>query len=209
MIGLLGRKIGMTHIFIEQGEMVPVTVIKVGPCYVVQKKTMDDDGYNAVQLGYEETKEKLLNKPKIGHLKKAKVGLLRHLREFRMAELSNYEVGQEVKVDLFKEGEIVNITGTTKGKGFTGVVKRWGFKGGKASHGSMFHRAPGSIGQGSSDPSRVFKGTKLPGRKGGKRFTVTKLKVIKVNLEKNLVLVRGAVPGNANGLVEIKRYKEI
>lgn len=204
MAGLLGRKIGMTQVYKEKGEVVPVTVIEAGPCFVVQKKTLDSDGYEAVQLGYKEVKEKLLNKPKMGHLKKAKVNLLKHLSEFKVSNIDEYEIGQEIKVDIFKEGELVKVTGTTKGKGFTGVIKRWGFKGGKASHGSMFHRAPGSIGRGSSDPSRVYKGTKLPGRKGGKKFTITKLRIVKVDLEKNLLLVKGSVPGNHDGLLKIK-----
>lgn len=204
MVGLLGRKIGMTQIYKEKGEIVPVTVIEAGPCFVVQKKTMDNDGYEAVQLGYKEVREKLLNKPKIGHLKKAKVNLLKYLSEFKVSKIDEYEIGQEIKVDIFKEGELVKVTGTTKGKGFTGVVKRWGFKGGRASRGSMFHRAPGSIGRGSSDPSRVYKGTKLPGRKGGKNFTVIKLRIVKVDPEKNLLLVKGSVPGNYDGLLKIK-----
>ncbi|MDI6785549.1 MAG: 50S ribosomal protein L3 [bacterium] len=205
MVGLLGRKISMTQVYKEQGEVIPVTVIEAGPCFVTQKKTKDSDGYEAVQLGYKETKEKLLNKAKIGHLKKAKVNLLKYLSEFKVSKIDEYEIGQEIKVNIFKEGELVKITGTTKGKGFTGVIKRWGFKGGRGSHGSMFHRAPGSIGRGSSDPSRVYKGTKLPGRKGGQRFTVTKLRVVQIDIERNLILVKGSVPGNHDGLLRIKR----
>lgn len=205
MAGLLGKKVGMTQVYKEEGKVIPVTVIEAGPCFVTQKKTKDSHGYEAVQLGYKETREKLLNKPKIGHLKKAKVSLLKYLGEFKVSKIDKYEIGQEIKVDIFKEGELVKITGTTKGKGFAGVIKRWGFKGGKGSHGSMFHRAPGSIGRGSADPSRVYKGTKLPGRKGGKKFTITKLKVIQIDPERNLLLIKGSVPGNQGGLLKIRR----
>jgi large subunit ribosomal protein L3 len=205
MVGLLGRKIGMTQIFGDQGKVIPVTIIKAGPCYVTQKKTLENDGYDAIQIGYENTREKLLNKPLLGHLRKANVGLLRYLSEFRVSNIEEYQLGQEIKVDIFKEGELVKVTGITKGKGFSGVIKRWGFKGGRASHGSMFHRAPGSIGRGSSDPSRVFKGTKLPGRKGGRSYTVKNLKIVKIDHEKGLLMVKGAVPGNRNGLLKIRK----
>lgn len=196
--GLIGKKIGMSQGFDQEGNVVPVTVIKAGPCTVIQKKTKDKDGYSALQLGLIEEKGiKKPTKPLLGHLKKSRVSPTKILREFSFDEQGDVKEGDQFFVDIFKEGEKVNVIGKSKGKGFAGVVKRWGFRGGKASHGSMFHRAPGSIGA-SAFPSRVFKGKKLPGHMGQQRVTVKKLTVIQADKENNLLVIKGAVPG-ANG----------
>jgi large subunit ribosomal protein L3 len=200
--GLIGRKLGMTQVFSEEGVTVPVTVIEVEPSVVVQKKTGEKDGYDAIQLGYGSVKPGRVTKPRQGHFKKAGTGLFRILREFN--NVGNYEAGQEIKADIFAPGEYVDIEGITKGKGFAGVVKRHGFGGGRATHGSMFHRAPGSIGA-SADPSRVFKGTKLPGQMGNEKKTVQNLLVWSVRPDRNVILVRGAVPGGRNSFVLIKQ----
>jgi large subunit ribosomal protein L3 len=202
--GLVGKKLGMTQVFDAQGKVVPVTVIEAGPCTVVQKKTIGKDGYDAVQLGFGQKKTHRVSKPMLGHFQKAGKGAFAALRELRVDAASAPEVGQEVRVDIFREGEYVDVTGQTIGRGFTGVVKRWGFKGGRASHGSMFHRAPGSIG-GSSWPSRVFKNMKMGGHYGNERVTVLNLQVVAIQPEKNLLLVRGAVPGAKNSLVFVRR----
>ncbi len=202
-IGIIGKKLGMTQIFSELGESVAVTVIEAEPSVVIQKKTRDIDGYDAVQLGFGRVKRKNVTKALQGHFNKADKGLFRLLREFRTAS-NAYELGQELKVDLFKVGDYVDVSGTSKGKGFAGVVKRHGFSGGRATHGSMFHRAPGSIGA-SADPSRVFKGKKLPGHMGSERVTIQNVIVWAVRPEQNLILVKGAVPGGKNGIVLIKR----
>lgn len=202
-IGIIGKKLGMTQIFSELGESVAVTVIEAEPSVVIQKKTRDIDGYDAVQLGFGRVKRKNVTKALQGHFNKADKGLFRLLREFRTAS-NAYELGQELKVDLFKVGDYVDVSGTSKGKGFAGVVKRHGFSGGRATHGSMFHRAPGSIGA-SADPSRVFKGKKLPGHMGSERVTIQNVMVWAVRPEQNLILVKGAVPGGKNGIVLIKR----
>ena len=202
-IGIIGKKLGMTQIFSELGESVAVTVIEAEPSVVIQKKTRDIDGYDAVQLGFGRVKRKNVTKALQGHFNKADKGLFRLLREFRTAS-NAYELGQELKVDLFKVGDYVDVSGTSKGKGFAGVVKRHGFSGGRATHGSMFHRAPGSIGA-SADPSRVFKGKKLPGHMGSERVTIQNVIVWAVRPEQNLILVKGAVPGGKNGIVMIKR----
>ncbi|MDI6727233.1 MAG: 50S ribosomal protein L3 [Smithellaceae bacterium] len=202
-IGLIGKKLGMTQVFIEEGEMVPVTVIEVEPSVVIQKKTKKVDGYDAYQLGYGRVKEKNVTKPRKGHFEKAGKGFFRLLREIKV-DAPDLEVGQEVRADIFAAGEYVDVVGTTKGKGFQGVIKRHGFSGGRATHGSMFHRAPGSIGA-SADPSRVFKGTKLPGQMGDVRKTVQNIRVVAVRPERNLLLLRGAVPGAKNGLIIIKQ----
>jgi large subunit ribosomal protein L3 len=202
---LLGKKIGMTQLFDESGKVVPVTVIEAGPCPVVQRKTAASDGYEAIQIGFRpELKEKKVTKPLKGHFEKAKVAPQKHLREFRLgaAGPSEYAVGQLLTVALFEVGEKVRVTGTSKGKGFQGGVKRWGYLGGPETHGSMFHRAPGSIGA-SSYPSRVFKGHHMPGRMGGASTTVKALRVVKIIPEQNLLLVRGAVPGPAGSLLTI------
>jgi large subunit ribosomal protein L3 len=203
-IGLLGKKLGMTQIFSKESGVIPITVIRAGPCVVVQKK--QQDGYHALQIGFEDVKR--VSKPLEGHFKRAGVEPKRFLREFIISEDDDhYEVGEVLKVDIFKEGDFVDITGISKGKGFAGVMKRWGFRGGKASHGSMFHRAPGSIGA-SADPSRVFKGSKLPGRMGGKRTTIQNLEIIKVDLSRNLLLVKGATPGRKDTLLIIQKAKK-
>ncbi len=201
--GLIGRKLGMTQLFWEDGSRIPVTVIEAGPCFVIQRKTKEKDGYNAIQIGFEPAKEKRVTKPRRGHMKKAGQGYFRVLREFHVDEPQGFEIGQELKSDIFEIGEYVDVIGTTKGRGFAGVVKRHGFHGGRASHGSMFHRAPGSIGA-SADPSRVFKGTRLPGRMGNERKTVQNLMVLGVQPERNLLIVHGAVPGHRNGIVMVR-----
>ncbi len=204
--GLLGRKVGMTHVFAEDGSQVPVTVLEAGPCTVVGIRTRAQDGYDALQLGFE-PKTKNVTKPMAGHFKKAGVAPMRVVREFRLEKgemLQGYQVGQTVTAELFKPGELVDVVGVTKGKGFQGGVKRHGWYGGDATHGSMFHRAPGSIGA-SSDPSRVWPGHRLPGRMGGDRRTILNLSVVRVLPEQNLVLVKGAVPGANGSLVMIRK----
>jgi len=203
MIGILGKKIGMTTVFANDGNAVPCTVIEAGPCYVTQIKSKETDGYEAVQLGFEEKKEKNSTKPLIGKFKKVKAPVLRHVKEVRDFPLENLKEGDQVKVDMFKEGDTVKVTGISKGKGFQGVVKRHGFAGGQRTHGqSDRQRAPGSIG-GSSYPSRVFKGQRMAGRMGGDTVTVRNMKVIKIFSDSNLILIKGAVPGTKTGLVEI------
>jgi len=199
---LIGKKLGMTQIFAEDGESVPVTVIEAEPSVVVQKKTQLADGYNALQLGYGRVGQKNVTKPLQGHLKKADKGFFRNLREFRTAT-DSYELGQELKVDMFAAGDYIDVAGTSKGKGFAGVVKRHGFRGGRATHGSMFHRAPGSIGA-SAEPSRVLKGKKLPGQMGNVRKTIQNLLVMGVRPERNLILVKGSIPGCRNSVVIIR-----
>jgi large subunit ribosomal protein L3 len=201
--GLIGKKLGMTQIFSDEGVSVPVTVIEVEPSVVIQKKTTATDGYAALQLGYGRIKQRNVTKPLQGHFKKADKGMFRVLREFDM-DPESYETGQELDAEMFSSGDYVDIVGTTKGKGFAGVIKRHGFSGGRATHGSMFHRAPGSIGA-SADPSRVFKGTKLPGHMGCVRKTVQNVLVWAVRSDINVILVRGAVPGSKNGYVLIKQ----
>jgi len=196
--GLIGKKVGMTQIFLENGTMVPVTVIEAGPCVVVQKKTLDKDGYEAVQLGLVDAKSaKQANKPMRGHHEKATVPPTRVLREFKAQADAELKPGDPVLVSIFKDVDMVDVVGTSKGKGFQGVIKRHGFGGGRATHGSMFHRAPGSIGA-SAFPSRVFPGLKGPGHMGSERVTAKNLSVVRVDEERNLLLVRGSVPG-ANG----------
>ena len=203
--GLLGRKIGMTQIFSEDGHAIPVTVIEAGPCPVVQIKTEATDGYKAVQLGFQDRRATALNRPERGHFQKAGVNTKRYLREFRKDDVDDVEVAQSLTVDMFSHGELVDVTGTSKGRGFTGVVKRWKFSGGKKSHGGEKDlRRPGSIGQ-SSYPSRVIKGMHMPGRHGGTRTTVQNLEVVKADPARNLLAVKGAVPGPNNGLVIIRR----
>jgi large subunit ribosomal protein L3 len=200
---LIGKKLGMTQIFAEDGESVPVTVIEAEPSVVVQKKTEKTDGYDAVQLGYGRVKQKNVTKALQGHLKKADKGFFRNLREFKTAT-DSYELGQELKVDMFAAGDYIDVVGTSKGKGFAGVVKRHGFSGGRATHGSMFHRAPGSIGA-SAEPSRVLKGKKLPGQMGDVRKTIQNLLVVGVRPERNLILVKGSIPGCRNSVVIIRQ----
>ena len=203
--GILGRKDGMTQVFDESGEAIPVTVIEAGPCPVVQIKTVEQDGYNAVQVGFFDRKESKFNKPELGHFKKASVSHKHYLKELCVDELDDVSVGFVIDASAFSVGDLVDVTGVSKGKGFAGVVKRWGFAGGRKSHGGQQdHRRPGSIGQ-SAQPSRVFKGQKMPGRMGNKKATVQNLQVIKTDPERNLLLVKGAVPGSKNGLLVIRR----
>ena len=206
--GILGKKIGMTQIFDENGRVVPVTVLQAGPCVVVQRKSADRDGYEAIQVGLVDfLREKLVNKPTRGHFAKAEVEPVRFLREFRLDDDDDgFKPGDRILAEDFKAEERVHVTGVSKGKGFQGVVKRHNFRGGRATHGSMFHRAPGSIGQ-SADPSRVLKGVKLPGRMGGKRVTVRGLRIVEVQPDDNVIMVRGAVPGARGGYVAIRRAR--
>jgi large subunit ribosomal protein L3 len=201
--GLLGRKVGMTQIFDEDGQVVPVTVIQAGPCWVTQVKTAESDGYNAIQVGFEESRR--VNSPERGHLVKAGTPMLRHLREYHVTDPGEFSVGQRLDVSLFEAGERVHVVGTSKGKGFQGVVKRHGFRGGPKTHGqSDRHRAPGSIGSGTT-PGRVLKGLRMAGRMGNDRVTVRNLLVVRADTERNLLLVRGAVPGPREGLLVVNK----
>ncbi|MBE7044618.1 MAG: 50S ribosomal protein L3 [Ruminococcaceae bacterium] len=200
---ILGTKLGMTQIFDADGKVIPVTVVAAGPCVVVQKKTTDNDGYEAVQVGYGEVKEKSLNKPQKGQFAKADVANKKYLREFRLDDCSALNVGDEIKADIFEAGEKIDVTGISKGKGFAGPMKRWGLHRGPMSHGSGYHRGSGSMGA-CSNPGRVMKGKKLPGHMGVVRVTVQNLEVVKVDAEQNLILVKGAVPGNKGGLVTLR-----
>jgi len=200
---LIGKKVGMTQIFDEAGKVVPVTVIEAGPCVVAQVKTAETDGYDAVQLGFGEVKETKLNKPEKGHFAKAKVANKKHLREFRLDSLEGMTVGTELKADVFAAGDHVDIQGITKGKGFQGVIKRHGQSRGPMGHGSMYHRRPGSMGS-TSTPGRVFKGKKLPGHMGVQTVTIQNLDVVKVDLDKNVILVKGSVPGAKGAILKIK-----
>ena len=207
MVGILGKKLGMTQIFTEDGATVQVTVVQAGPCVVMARRTAENDGYEAVQLGLIEAKPpRKVTKAQQGHFKKAGATPVRKLAEFEIEEGESWTAGDQVKVSMFQEQEYVDVVGTGKGKGFQGVMKRHNFRGGRASHGSMFHRAPGSIG-GSSFPSRVYPGMKGTGRLGGKRITMKNLLVVKVDEEKNLIYLRGSVPGAENGYVALKRAK--
>ena len=201
--GILGKKVGMTQYFTEAGELIPVTVAEVTPNVVLQLKTIENDGYEAVQLGFDDLREVLSNRPAKGHVAKANATPKRFIREFNNVELSEYEVGQEITVDVFKAGDIVDVTGTSKGKGFQGAIKRHGQSRGPMAHGSRYHRRPGSMG-GASFPSRVFKGKALPGQMGGDRITIQNLEVVKVDAERNVILIKGNVPGSKKSLVEIK-----
>jgi large subunit ribosomal protein L3 len=206
MDGILGRKLGMTQIYVEDGTAIPVTVIKAGPCLVVQRKTAARDGYEAVQLGLVEDKPAKATRPLAGHFKKAGVAPVKRLEEFGLDTGEEVVAGDQVKVSIFAEKEWVDVVGVSKGKGYQGVVKRHGFAGGRASHGSMFHRAPGSIGA-SAYPSRVFPGMKAGGRMGGERVTVKNLQIVKVDPEQNLLYLRGAVPGPKSSYLSIRRAK--
>ncbi len=199
---IMGIKVGMTQIFDENDQAVPVTVIEAGPCTVLQKKLSDIDGYNAIQVGFYNLKEKQVNKPARGHFKKANVKPLRYVKEFRVTDIGAYEIGQEIKADLFNPGDMVDVVGTSKGKGFAGAVKRHNFARGSMGHGSKYHRRPGSLA--AKGPARVFKGRKLPGHLGGERVTVQGLKVVKVYPERNLILIKGSIPGPRKGMVIIK-----
>ncbi len=201
--GLIGKKVGMTQIFDEKGMIIPVTVIEAGPCVVSQVKTVETDGYNAIQLGFGEVKSSKVNKPKAGHFAKANVEAKKHLREFRCEEPAEVKVGDEVKADVFAQGEKVDIQGISKGKGFQGVIKRHGQHRGPMGHGSMYHRRPGSMGS-TSTPGRVFKGKKLPGHMGVQKITIQNLEIVKVDMDKNVLLVKGSVPGPKGAILKIK-----
>ena len=201
--GIIGKKLGMTQIFDEVGNVIPVTLIEAGPCPVVQKKTAENDGYEALQLAFEECREKVLTAPELGHLKKAGVGAMRHLKEFRLDDCSAYTVGDVVSVDTFAAGDKVDITGITKGRGYTGPVKRWGHHILRMTHGTgPIHRQPGSMGV--IDPARIFKNKKMAGQYGNEQVTVLNLNVVKIDSEKNLIAVKGAVPGAKGGIVFIR-----
>jgi large subunit ribosomal protein L3 len=203
MKGILGKKLGMTQVFTAEGNVIPVTVIEAGPCVVLQKKDLNIDGYEAVQLGFSDKKEKRSNKPEQGHAKKANATPKRYVREIRGVDLGALEVGQELKADIFAEGEFVDVTGTTKGKGFQGVIKRWGQSRGPMAHGSRYHRRPGSMG--SIQANRVPKGKRLPGHMGHTTVTVQKLEIVRVDVERNVLLVKGAIPGPKNSFVKVKQ----
>lgn len=201
---LLGKKIGMTQIFDEEGLSIPVTIIESGPCVIVQKKTNENDGYTALKLGFEDISQRKVNKPKLGEFKKYKITPKRYIKEFRTSNIDKYENGQEIKVsDMFAQGDRVDVTGTSKGKGFQGVIKRYGLSRGRETHGSKYHRRVGSMGAG-TDPGRVFKRKKLPGHMGNERVTVQNLDVVRVDEERNLLLLKGSVPGPKGGLLIIK-----
>ena len=203
MKNMLGRKVGMTQIFKEDGEVVPVTVIEAGPLFVVQKKTVEKDGYNAIQVGFGEVKERRVTKPLKGHFEKANVAYRKFLREFHVENPDEFEIGQEIKADVFAEGDMVDVTGTSKGKGTAGVIKRHNFARGRETHGSKHHRMPGGMSAGTY-PGRVFKGHRMMGRMGNERVTVQNLEVVRIDAEKNLILIKGAVPGPKKGLITIK-----
>jgi len=201
---MVGKKIGMTQIFDEKGLVIPVSVIQAGPLTVVQKKTVENDGYDAIKVGYESIKEKKLSKPKLGQFTKTKLSPMKYLKEFRFEDISGFEVGQEIKAeDMFQPGDKIDVSGMSKGKGFAGVTKRFGQKTGPKTHGSMYHRRPGSLGSGTS-PGRVFLGKKMPGHMGMDNTTIQNLEVVRVDTERNLILIRGAVPGPKGGLLVIK-----
>ena len=205
MRGLIGKKIGMTQVFSDNGSLLPVTIVEAGPCVVTQVKTTIRDGYDAIQIGYSDLKEKHLNKAQSGHFRKSNSTAKRYLAEFKPVSNYDYETGQEFGVSLFREGELVSISGTSKGKGFSGVMKRHGFGGGPKTHGQREHpRSPGSIGQ-ASDPSRVFKGMKMAGQYGNKKVSSRNLEIISVLKESNQLLIKGAIPGANNGIVYISK----
>ena len=200
---IIGKKVGMTQIFDESGKVIPVTVIEAGPCVIAQVKTVESDGYNAIQLGFEDVKESKVNKPEKGHFAKASITAKKHLREFRVDEVENYKVGDEIKADTFVAGDKIDVQGTSKGKGFQGVIKRHGQSRGPMGHGSMYHRRPGSMGP-TSTPGRVFKGKKLPGHMGVQTITIQNLDVVRVDMDKNVILVKGSVPGVKGAILKIK-----
>lgn len=204
--GLFGKKLGMAGIFSSDGKHIPVTVIKIGPCVITQIKTVVIDGYNALQLGFGEKKKSRINKPLQGHLKKSGEDFFETLREFSVDDPDKYTLGHTVALDLFKVGELVDVTGTSKGRGFAGVIKRHGFHGGPKTHGSHSHRVPGSIGC-SAWPAKVIKGKKMPGHYGNARNTVKNLEIVDIRSEENLILIKGAVPGSKSGLIEIRKKK--
>lgn len=200
--GILGKKIGMTQVFTPEGRVIPVTVVEAGPCPVVQKKTVATDGYNAIQIGFSTLRESLSNKPRKGHFQKASIKPMRYVREFKVEDVDSYELGQEVLVDVFTVGDKIDVVGTSKGKGFQGMIKRNSASRGPMAHGSKYHRRSGSLG--AKGPARVFKGRPLPGRMGGERITVQNLEVIRVDVDKNMILIKGAVPGAKKSLLVLK-----
>ena len=204
---ILGKKIGMTQIFVADGRLVPVTVVEAGPCKVTQVKTAQTDGYEAVQVGFDELSEqrakKLLNKPELGHFTKAGVAPARYLREFRFEDISSYKVGDEIKCDVFAEGDKVDAIGISKGHGYTGTIRRWNMHTGPMAHGSKYHRGVGSL-SANSDPSRVFKNKKMAGQYGGERVTIQNLEIVKVDAERNLIMIKGAIPGANGSLVMVR-----
>ena len=202
MKAILGKKLGMSQIFTNTGLVVPVTVVEAGPCYVSQKKTTENDGYNAVQLAFVDVKPSRINKPELGHLKKANIAPKKYLKEFDI-DGSNLEIGSEIKCDVFTTGEFVDVTGTTKGRGFTGAIQRWNHARGPMTHGSGYHRGVGSMGS-SADPSHVFKNKKMAGQYGNERVTIQNLEIAKVDAERNLLLIKGAIPGAKGSLVFVK-----
>ncbi len=208
MKNMIGRKVGMTQIFQEDGSITPVTVIEAGPLVVVQKKTVESDGYNAIQVGFENIKEQRINKPTKGHFDKANVGYKKYLKEFNVENPDEYEIGQEIKVDVFVAGDMIDVTGVSKGKGTQGVIKRHGFSRGRETHGSHFHRAPGGLSAGTY-PGRVFKGKRMAGRMGNERVTIQNLEIVRVDSEKNIILVKGAVPGPKKGIITIKETVKV
>ncbi|MGG1615956.1 50S ribosomal protein L3 [Paenibacillus sp. NRS-1782] len=201
MKGILGKKLGMTQVFTPEGNVLAVTVIEAGPCVVLQKKDLENDGYEAIQLGFSDKKEKRSNKPEAGHAKKANTAPKRYVRELRGIDLAAYEVGQELKADVFTEGEFVDVTGISKGKGFAGVIKRWGQSRGPMAHGSRYHRGPGSMG--SIQANRVPKGKHLPGHMGHETVTIQRLEVVKIDTERNVLLVKGSIPGPKNSFIKV------
>jgi large subunit ribosomal protein L3 len=205
-VGLLGKKLGMTQLYNNQGEVIPATLIQAGPCNILQIKGKEKEGYSAIQIGFEDRKKKRATKAEIGHCLKAKTGLKKWVREIRDDADTEYQLGKSLAVDIFEGVKRVDVTGTSKGRGFAGVIKRWGFRGGPATHGSTTHRAPGSIGAG-TDPGRVFKGKRMPGRMGGARITVRNLDVIKIDKSRNLLIIKGAIPGPNGGYIIIRKSK--
>ena len=200
---ILGKKIGMTQVFTEDGQLIPVSVIQAGPCQVVQKKTEEVDGYTAVQVGYEDKKERRANKPEKGHFQKANVPVKKYLKEFKLDNAAELNVGDELTVEQFADGDVLDVTGTSKGHGFAGTIKRWGTHRGPMTHGSHYHRGPGSLGA-CSYPSRVFKGKKMPGHYGVVKVTIQNLDLVKIDKERNLLLVKGSIPGPKGGLVVVR-----
>lgn len=207
-VGILGTKLGMTQIFDEAGVAIPITVIQAGPCTVTQVKTKETDGYSAIQVGYGEVKPKALNKPLLGHLAKSSAPPVRHLNEYRTDSANDYALGQEIKADIFTTGQIVDVVGTSIGRGFAGNQKRNNFGRGPMSHGSKNHRAPGSIGAGTT-PGRVYPGKRMAGRLGGERVTIRQLTIVRVDTERNLILVKGAIPGKPGALVDVLPAKHV
>jgi large subunit ribosomal protein L3 len=207
-VGILGTKLGMTQVFSETGVAIPVTVVQAGPCTVTQVKTPETDGYSAIQVGYSEVREKVLTRPELGHLKKSGVVALRHLHEYRLESSSEYQLGQQLKADTFEAGQIVDVIGTSIGRGFAGYQKRHNFKRGPMSHGSKNHREPGSTGAGTT-PGRVYPGKRMAGRLGNSRVTIKKLTIVRVDAERNLLLIKGAVPGKPGALLNIVPAKTV